>query len=247
MRNRIRLLNLCVIAALNMSVMDVRVGYAQEKSVRPGINDAFRDPNAKVEDWVERFEGESREVFDKRNRIVAALQLRPGMSIADVGAGTGLFTRLFAHEVETKGAVYAVDISPKLIEYVKNSAEKLQLPQVKTVLGKDDSPELPASSVDLVFICDTYHHFEFPEKMMRSIHRALKPGGRVAIIDFIREPGVSSEWVLEHVRAGQDVVEQEVSACGFRKAKDIKEVLTENYFVIFEKVETLPKPRQEPD
>jgi ubiquinone/menaquinone biosynthesis C-methylase UbiE len=217
------------------STFPLSASLGQEKSVRPGINAPFRDPEVKVDEWVKRFEGESREVYERRNAIIAGLKLKPGMTVADVGAGTGLFTRLFADKVTKTGTVYAVDISPKLLDYVRTSAEKFELPQVKTVLGKDTSAELPQGSVDLVFICDTYHHFEFPEKMMKSIHQALKPGGRVVIIDFVREPGKSSDWVLEHVRAGQKIVEQEVTACGFRKVEEVEDVLKENYFVIFEK------------
>ena len=218
---------------------------AQEQSVRPGINDSFRDPNAKVEEWVKRFEGESREIYDKRRQILAKLDLKPGQAVADVGAGTGLFTRLMADAVGEGGTVYAVDISQKLLDYIRASAEKLKLTQVKTVLGGDDSPRLPEGAVDLVFICDTYHHFEFPQKMMTAIHGALKAGGRVAVIDFIREEGVSSEWVMEHVRAGQKTVEQEIEACGFRKIGEVDGLLKENYFVLFEKVAEAKEPQPE--
>lgn len=82
---------------------------AQEKSVKPGINDAFRNPN--VKEWVERFEGESRETFEKRKEVVKACQIKPGQVVADIGAGTGLYTRLFAKEVDFKGKVFTVDIS----------------------------------------------------------------------------------------------------------------------------------------
>jgi intracellular sulfur oxidation DsrE/DsrF family protein len=95
--------------------------------------------------------------------------------------------------------------------------------------------DLPPTSIDVAFVCDTYHHFEFPEKTMRSIHRALKPGGRVIVIDFHRIPGTSSDWVLNHVRAGQDVVEKEIASCGFKKTDEVKELLKENYFAEFTK------------
>lgn len=208
---------------------------AQEKSVRPGINDAFKNP--KVTEWVTRFEGESREVFDKRKEIVAASKLQPGMAVADVGAGTGLFTRLFAHEVGPDGAVYAVEISQNFLEHIAASAKKLGVKNVKTVLGEDKSAGLPHGSVDVVFICDTYHHFEFPQQMMASIHKALKPGGRAVVIDFIRIPGESSEWVLNHVRAGQEVVEKEITEAGFKKVDEVEDLLEENYFIVFERVE----------
>lgn len=218
-----------------LSLILAGTATAQEKSVKPGINDAFRNPN--VKEWVERFEGESRETFEKRHEVVAACKLRSGDSVADIGAGTGLYTRLFAREVGVKGKVYAVDISQKFLDHIDKSCETLKLQNVKTILGKDTSPELPENSIDVAFICDTYHHFEFPYKMMSSIQKSMKPKGRLVIIDFIKVPGQSREWVLGHVRAGQDVVEQEIIKSGFKKLSEVKTLFKENYFVVFEKVE----------
>jgi ubiquinone/menaquinone biosynthesis C-methylase UbiE len=229
-----RLLDLTAVVGLIMVVAPVAsVVKAQEKSVRPGINDPFKNPD--VKEWVTRFEGESRETFDKRHQMVAACKIKPGMAVADVGAGTGLHTRLLAAAVGPKGTVYAVDISQKFLDHIAESAKKLGVNNIKTVLGKDDSTELPKEAIDLVFICDTYHHFELPFKMMHSIHDALKPGGRVVVVDFIRIPGKSRPWILEHVRAGQEVVEHEISLCGFKKIEEVKDLLNENYFVVFEK------------
>jgi predicted methyltransferase len=218
-------LPLCLIGGLTLS--------AQDKSVRPGINKPSENPN--VKDFVGKFEGESREVFTKRKEIVAACKLKRGMAVADVGAGTGLFTRLFADEVGDKGKVYAVDIAPKFIEHIEKSCEKAGIKNVKGIVCKQDSAQLPQNSVDVVFICDTYHHFEFPFKTMESIHRALRPGGHVVVVDFQRIPGKSREWVLNHVRAGKETVVKEIESCGFKKVGEEK-LLEENYVVRFEKV-----------
>ena len=208
---------------------------AQEKSVRPGINKPFENPD--VKDFIGKFEGESREIFTQRQEIVAACKLKPGMVVADIGAGTGLFTRLFAKEVGPTGKVYAVDIAPKFIEHVEKTSKAQGLTNVVGVVCRPDSVGLPADSIDLAFICDTYHHFEFPQRTMASIHKALKPGGRVIVIDFHRIPGKSREWILGHVRAGQEVVEKEIAEAGFKKTGEVKDLLEENYFVRFEKVE----------
>jgi predicted methyltransferase len=211
---------------------------AQEKSVRPGINDPFKDPD--VGKYVQTFEGESREIFIKRNEIVAACKLRPGMAVADIGAGTGLFTRLFAKEVGPTGKVYAGDIAPKFLEHIRQTCRDAGVTNVETVLCKPDSAELPAGSIDLAFICDTYHHFEFPFRTMASVHKALKPGGRVVVVDFMRIPGQSRVWVLYHVRAGQDVVTREIEKSGFKKVGEEKGILSENYLIRFEKVGETP-------
>jgi predicted methyltransferase len=109
------------------------------------------------------------------------------------------------------------------------------LTNVKTILGSDASPRLPAGSADLVFVCDTYHHFEYPKTMLKDIHAALKPGGRLVVIDFIRTPGTSRQWVIDHVRAGQDVFEGEINESGFKKLSESKGILKENYLTVFEK------------
>ncbi len=206
---------------------------AQEKSVKPGINDTFRSPD--VKEFVGKFEVESREVFTRRNEILAACQIQPGQTVADIGAGTGLFTRFFSEAVGTDGRVIAVDIAQKFLDHILQTSREAERRNVETLLCRADSTELPPDSVDVAFICNTYHHFEFPHKTMASLYRAMKPGGRVILIDFRRVEGQSTDWVLSHVRAGQDVFEGEITHAGFRKVREDRELLKENYFVVFEK------------
>lgn len=207
--------------------------YAQDKSINPGINKSFDTPN--VPEFVERFEKEGRDVFDNRKEVVAALGLKAGMAVADIGAGTGLFTRMFSPLVGPKGKVYAVDISDEFVTHVGKLASQQKMDNIVGVVCTAESAELPANSVDLVFICDTYHHFEFPLKTMRSIHKALKPQGQVVLIDFHRIPGKSTEWVMGHVRAGQEVFSKEIVEAGFKQIEEKKDLLKESYFVRFEK------------
>jgi predicted methyltransferase len=208
---------------------------AQDKSVNPGVNKQFENPQ--VEEFVGRFERDGRDPYDHRFEVVKAIGLKPGMVVADIGAGTGLFTRLFAPQVGPEGKVYAVDIAESFVRHIQQQAEADGLKNVKGIVCSPDSVNLPPVSIDLAFICDTYHHFEFPQKTMRSIHRALKPSGSVVLIDFQRIAGVSSEFVLGHVRAGQEVFTKEITEAGFRPVEDRKGLLKESYFVRFEKIE----------
>ena len=205
---------------------------AQEKSVRPGINKSFEEPD--VTQFVERFEREGREVFDHREEIIAACELKPGMIVADIGAGTGLFTRMIAPQLGGGGQVYAVDIAKKFVEHVTASCQDAGLTNVKGVVCTPDSVELPEGSIDLAFICDAYHHFEFPYKTMRSIHRALRPGGQVVLVDFHREEGKSSDWILNHLRANQETFVSEITLAGFEVA-DEKDFLKTSYWMRFKK------------
>ena len=206
-----------------------------EASVRPGINDEYKKQS--VDTWVERFESESREIYQHRGEIVDAVGPRPGMAIADVGAGTGFFTRMFAERVGPSGRVYAVDILPEFIEHIASRAKEHGLSQVTPVLCKEDSVELPTNSVDLVFMSDTYHHFEYPKSTLASIRRALRPGGEMVVIDFERIEGKSRQWVLDHVRAGEEVVVAEITGAGFERVPGSSEkpFLQENYFLRFRK------------
>lgn len=214
------------------SLFAANPGIAQEKSVRPGINDPFKDPD--LERFIGVFEGESREIFAQRNEIVSACKLKPGMVIADIGAGTGLFTKLFSDAVGPKGKIYAVDIAQKFLDHINQRCKENGIKNVETVLGTDVSANLPENSVDMVFICDTYHHFEFPERMLQSIRKALKSEGQIVLIDFHRIEGKSKQWTLDHVRAGQEVFTREVRDAGFEQVED-NALLKENYFVRFKK------------
>jgi squalene-hopene/tetraprenyl-beta-curcumene cyclase len=225
-------------AALGVCLLSLLPSLAQEKSVRQGINKPFENPD--VKDYVKKFEGESREIAAQAKEIVAACKLKPGMVVADVGAGTGLFTRKFAVEVGDKGKVFAVDIAPAFLTHIEKTCRESGIKNVQTIRCDPFSTKLPVKSVDLVFICDTYHHFEFPQRTLKSIHDALRPGGLVILIDFHRIPAKSSYAVLLHVRAGQEVFVREITAAGFKVAGEEK-FLKENYFVRFEKNE---KPQE---
>ena len=226
--------NILILTTLSLLWMPAAL-VAQDKSVAPGINKPFQKPD--VGEFQGKFEKEGREAFDHRDKIVEACQVRTGMAVADVGAGTGLFTRMFAPLVGEKGRVFAVDISPDFVDHIVVTARKDNLKNIEGVACKPDSVGLPKASVDLVFICDTYHHFEFPHKTMQSIHKALKPGGRVVLVDYQRIAGRSTDWVMSHVRAGQEVVEKEITECGFKRIHEAKDLLKENYLLVFEKIE----------
>jgi ubiquinone/menaquinone biosynthesis C-methylase UbiE len=208
--------------------------FAQEQSVRPGVNRHYEDPDWRQ--WVRAFENPGRELYAKRHAIVAATDIRPGMQVADIGAGTGLFTRLFSSRVAPTGKVYAVDISATFIENILRTCREQGLANVEGVVNTPREVALADDSIDLAFIADTYHHFEYPATMMASIRRALRPGGRLVIIDFRRDPRVSSQWVMQHVRADRDTVIREIRAAGFRFVED-KAVLDSNYFLVFRKAD----------
>jgi predicted methyltransferase len=207
---------------------------AQDKSVAPGINDRFME-GRNYGEFVDQFEREGREIFDKRHEILKAVGLKPGMAVADLGAGSGLFTFLFAREVGPGGKVYALEINPVMVNSIVGRAREQGYKHVEGQLSNAKSVPLPPASVDVVFTSDVYHHFEYPQIMLRAIGAALKPGGTLVIVDFERIEGVSRQRILEHVRAGKETVIKEVEAEGFRLLGERK-LMQDNYFVTFEKL-----------
>lgn len=204
---------------------------AAEQNVSPGINDHYlADPD--YEEWVRIFESPGREVFDKRKAVIRALDIRPGMDIADIGAGTGLYTRAFSHEVGPGGTIFAVDIARNFIDGIEQQAIAADVQNVVGVVNTAKDVNLDPASIDLAFVCDTYHHFEFPRSMLQSIHEALRPGGSLVIIDFRKIKGYSSSWVMSHTRADKKAVINEVEQEGFKLIED-QDFLKTNFYLRF--------------
>jgi ubiquinone/menaquinone biosynthesis C-methylase UbiE len=178
--------------------------WSQEKSLAPGINEEFKQ---RPDQWIERLDFFSSDP-SLQKEILDDLKLKPGMDIADVGAGSGVHACLFAEKVLPDGKVYAVDIIQEFLDHIKARCKEKGIKNVQCVMGSDTSCNLAPSSVDVVFNCDTYHHFEYPFKMMASIHKALRPNGQFIIIDF-----KDKSW---HVRADSKTVIEEITGSGFK-------------------------------
>jgi predicted methyltransferase len=216
---------------LALTLVLLATPLAAEEGAKPEINRPYV-ANTDVAAWNRAFESERREVYVKRDEIVAATGAKPGMTVADIGAGTGLFTMLFANAVKPGGSVVAVDISPAFIEYIQETAKKRRMRNVTAVLGNGSDVGLPEASMDLAYLSDVYHHFEHPEETLASIRKALKPGGRMVVIDYERIPGKTPKARIEHVRVDKQQAIREIEAAGF-KLLEQKKLMRENYFLVF--------------
>lgn len=200
----------------------------REPAARPArtLNAAYRDPTD-LDKWTHRFEREGREVRDRKPAILAALSLQPGARVVDLGAGTGLYTLDLARAVGPTGKVYAVEPVPHFRDRVTRRAGEAGLANV------DALAELPAEPVDLVFLCDVYHHLERPAEVLAAIRRVLRPGGALVVLDLDRVSGVSPKWIFRHVRAGKAEVLAELGAAGFTLTADRSAALglRDNYFL----------------
>jgi ubiquinone/menaquinone biosynthesis C-methylase UbiE len=179
--------------------------------------------------WLVRPERETEEQPDE---ALKAIGIARGSSVADIGAGSGYMTLRMAKLVGPEGKVYANDIQPRMLELLRENLKKQKLGNVTTVLGEIDDPKLPAASVDLVLLVDVYHEFSEPQKMLRHIREALKPDGRLVLLEYRGEdPAVPIR--PEHKMTVQQV-KAELEPEGYR-LDEVKENLPRQHILIFRK------------
>ena len=138
----------------------------------------------KADEWVATLEGPQRIASQKIDAVLSKLDLKPGMVIADIGAGSGLFSRPLAKAVAPAGKVYAVDIQQDLLDHINQRDKAESIRNIQTVLGEYDDPKLPARNVDLAFINDVLHHIQHRAAYLKALGTYIKPGGRIAIIEM---------------------------------------------------------------
>ncbi len=159
--------------------------------------------------WLERSE-RARE--ERPDLLLAALALRPGMVVADIGAGTGYYAWRMAERVSPGGRVLAVDVQPEMIALLEREMKKRNARNVTGIVGTDVDPKLPAASVDVALMVDVYHEFDHPREMLDAIVRSLKPDGRVVFVEYRAEdPKVG---ILPHHKMSEAQVRREAEAAG---------------------------------
>jgi ubiquinone/menaquinone biosynthesis C-methylase UbiE len=182
-----------------------------------------RDP----EEYAKFLEGAARVARMQVPRVVDALELKPGMKVADIGSGSGLFTRPIARAVAPGGVAYAVDVDEGLLKVVTRTAAGEKIGNLRAVIAAPRDPGLP-EPVDLAFICDTLHHIEEPAAYLKTLKKYLKPGGRVAIIDF------AAQWPQGHesMRYSAADLEGWLTAAGFSRVAS-HDWLENSFFVVY--------------
>jgi predicted methyltransferase len=199
-----------------------------------GVPDSERRPAAVMSwrgaDWLERA---GRDEEQRPEQVVRTMGLEDGDVVADIGCGTGYFTRPMARAVAPRGRVYAVDIQPEMLRLLRDRVQEAGLTNVELVLGENDDPKLPPESLDWILLVDVYHEFQQPEAMLAQMREALKPDGRVALLEY-RLEGLSAVHIKTEHRMSPEQVLREWEPAGYRLVAR-HEFLPTQHFFVFEK------------
>ncbi|MBS1791474.1 MAG: class I SAM-dependent methyltransferase [Acidobacteria bacterium] len=181
-----------------------------------------------ADEYIKLLESERRQSELQVARVIETLKIKPGERVADIGSGSGLFTRPLAKQLGAKGIVYAVDIDPELLKHVEKTAAEQHLMNIKPILAAEDDPKLP-EKVDLIVIIDTLHHIANQPTYLKGLKKYLKAGGRIALIDF------SKTWPAGHEKMVYKVEDLD----GWMKAAGYKQIekydfLDNDFFVVYQ-------------
>jgi ubiquinone/menaquinone biosynthesis C-methylase UbiE len=180
-------------------------------------------------EWLDRPEREKEEAPTK---LMEALKLKPGMVVADIGAGSGYFTFRLAQRIGPKGKVLAVDIQPEMLALIKQRMQVRKLNNIEVILGTITDPKLPANGVDLILLVDVYHEFSHPWEMTSAMVKALKPGGRLVFVEYrLEDPEVPIKLVHKMT---QKQVRKEMAIHPLTWLKTL-DILPRQHIIIFEK------------
>jgi len=181
----------------------------------------------KLKQWA--YEGVNRDQWQQPEKVIAALTLRPGDQVADLGAGGGYFTFKLAKAVGPAGKVYAVDIDREMTDLIAQRAQKESAQNVETIVAQADNPLLPTTGVDLILTVNTYHHIGERIVYLKNLQKYLRPGGRIAVIDFDRRAWF--EGLLRHYTP-TDFIKREMEQAGYTLQQE-HDFLDRQSFLIF--------------
>ena len=186
-----------------------------------------------IKQYLEQLDSEERDQYQKPRQVIEALNLKPGLAVADLGSGSGYFTRRFIEAVTETGKVYAVDVEPEMLKYAEESVVHMHRSYTaEFILARPDNPKLPYGSIDLLFLCNTYHHLEERAKYFSDTRSSLKPGGRIAIIDFYHDERSGELGFPKQHLVPRETVIAELTKAGYRLARE-HTFLPRQYFLEF--------------
>ena len=178
----------------------------------------------------------ARDEKQKPGELVRAMGLQPGMTVADVGTGIGYMLPFLSRRVGPAGHVIAEDIFDDFLDSAKQAAENQKLENVTFVKGTETDPKLPEGEVDVVLALDVYHHFDYPDKMLAAIHKSLKPGGKLVVVEYYKRPeAMPNNRALTHIRLDMPDVIKEIEGNHFHLLSEKEHIPDSQYMLVLRK------------
>ncbi|MFN7996481.1 MAG: class I SAM-dependent methyltransferase [Bryobacteraceae bacterium] len=178
--------------------------------------------------------GPGRDATERPQELTDAMAIKPGMSVADIGTGVGYMLPYLSKAAGQAGKVYAEDIFDDFLSTAKKRAEEDKLENVTFVKGTETDPNLPGDSVDVILALDSYHHYNYPEKMLAAFRQALRSDGRLIVVEYYRRAGAMSGGdALKHIRLDEPDLVKEIESNGFRKVAEREHIKNSQYMVTF--------------
>jgi predicted methyltransferase len=196
-------------------------------------NEGYKTPEGRAQ-VAKSLTAPDRDAKQKPEELVQAMNLKPGMTVADVGTGAGYMLPFLSSAVGPAGRVLAEDIQEDFLAQARAHAESAKLTNVTYVKGNEKDPKLPAGGVDAELALDSYHHYDYPKEMLAGLRAGLKPGGHLVIVEYYKSPtAMPNGRAMQHIRLDKPDVIKEVEANGFRLVSQRDQVKDSQYMLTF--------------
>jgi ubiquinone/menaquinone biosynthesis C-methylase UbiE len=221
----------CQVSACTMLLC----AFAAAGQVAQQANEGYKTPEGR-DTVAKTLSAADRDEKQKPRELVAAMSLKPGMAVADIGTGTGYMLPFLSEAVGAQGRVLSEDIFPDFLERAKNTAKQHKLGNVEFIQGSETDPGLPENGVDVALALDSYHHWNYPDKMLAALHRELRDGGRLVIVEYYKRPDAMPDGrAMKHIRLDAAGFIKEIESSHFRLLSEHDHVKGSQYMAIFEK------------
>jgi ubiquinone/menaquinone biosynthesis C-methylase UbiE len=220
---------------MKFAILALALAGALSAQVAGEANAGYKTPEGRQQ-VAASLKDPARDQNMKPGQLMNEMGLKPGMTVADVGTGVGYMLPFLSRRVGADGRVLAEDIEDDFLAMARQTADNQKLTNVTFIKGETADPKLPEGAVDIILVVDAYHHFDYPEKMLASIHKSLKPEGRLVIVEYYkRASAMPNGRALTHIRLDMPDVIKEIEANHFHLIEEKERIKNVQYMLVLEK------------